>query len=222
MFLRASFHEKGQMESRTKQGLHPAMAGLWHPMPEGLLQGLEYTDHLMSWGPQFPSSTLQLSVMFMNHIIAMPRKSQPCRLEPFSCPWGHRMEAHNMQCDLRDHPIQPSSSLSEPLKHSMSQEGPRQGEGPQGVYRKGGGSSGMGSWLGAEGFTHLGVSKCYNSVQKTAEGQWVSFQVIWVEQVMRARLDLDICAAGQAWAWDQTGLSFHPSSATSSHWGTLR
>ena len=45
-FLKASFHEKGQMESRAKQGLHPAMVGLDRNMPEGLFQGLEYTDHL--------------------------------------------------------------------------------------------------------------------------------------------------------------------------------
>ena len=34
------------MESRAKQGLHPAMVGLDRNTPEGLFQGLEYTDHL--------------------------------------------------------------------------------------------------------------------------------------------------------------------------------
>lgn len=45
-FLKASFHEKGQMESRAKQDLHSAMVGLDRNMPEVLFQGLEYTDHL--------------------------------------------------------------------------------------------------------------------------------------------------------------------------------
>ena len=81
--------------------------------------------------------------------------------------------------------MQPSTSLSEPLKHWMPQEGPGQGEEPQGVYGEVGGRSGMGFWLGAEGFTHFCIPKCHNSAQKTAEGQPVTFQVIWVEQVMR-------------------------------------
>ena len=55
--------------------------------------------------------------------------------------------------------------------------------GTTGVYAESGGRSGMGFWLGADGFTHFCIPKCHNGAQKTTEGQPVTFQVIWVEQV---------------------------------------
>lgn len=80
MFLRANFHEKGQMESRAKQGLHPAMVGLCGAHQRVVSGVRAHWLPRCPGDPQFLSSTLQLSVMFMNHIMSKPRKSQPCTL----------------------------------------------------------------------------------------------------------------------------------------------
>lgn len=88
----------------------------------------------MSWGdPQFLLSTLQLSVMFMNHIMSKPRKSQPCTLNLSTVLEVTECEHIDM---LRGHSVQLSTSLSEPLKQSTYHKHSRQQEGQQGCTGK--------------------------------------------------------------------------------------
>lgn len=80
MLLRANFHEKGQMESRAKQARHPAMGGSGEHSRGFVLGFRVHRLPTCPGDPQIPSSILQLSVMFINHVLSKPRKSQPCRL----------------------------------------------------------------------------------------------------------------------------------------------